>query len=76
MKKTTHTKSFTGWGLSRDTAKLLAKIAGVPNSSGESPLYDSEEEAANGVDFLTNPGKPVKVRVTYTVTLEPVATKK
>ena len=72
MKKTTYTKSFTGWGFSRDTAKFLAQMADVPTTVKESPLYETRKEADFGSVDFANPGKPVKVKITYTVTLEPV----
>lgn len=72
MKKTTYTKSFTGWGYSRDTAKLFAEIGNVPVTVKESPTYNTFREAETAAEHFSIPGKPVKVKVTYTVTLEPV----
>lgn len=76
MKKTTYTKSFTGWGFSRDTAKFFAGLADFPMSKEESPLYCTGKEAEVEMENFAKTGKPVKVKVTYTVTLEPVASKK
>jgi len=66
MKKTTYSKRFTGYAISRDTASSAYHIESMPTKLNPPVfLYEDKEDAASE-------GKPVKVKVTYTVTVEPV----
>lgn len=68
MKKTTYSKSFTGWAQKKEDAQAFWNLGGMPNLKYECGLYSSKREAAK--ELLAPELR--KVKVTYTVTVEPV----
>ena len=70
MKKTVYSKSFRGWANSSDTAKRAYQFENMPEASPVI-LYDDKEDCE--ADFYPSKRiKTVKVRVTFTVTMEPI----
>ena len=70
MKKTVYSKSFKGWANSSDTAKRAYRFENMPDAAPVVLFHDKEECEAD-----IYPGtkvKPVKVKVTFTVTMEPI----
>ena len=71
MKKTVYSKSFKGWANSSDTAKRAYQFENWPDMDTPVILYKSKQDSEE--DFYPSKRiKPVKVRVTFTVTMEPI----
>ena len=70
MKKTVYSKSFKGWANSSDTAKRAFQFENMPD---DNPiiLYDEKEDCE--ADFYPSKRiKPVRVKITFAVTMEPI----